>query len=280
MTSEQIINIYKYLGETPLEAINRLKVLLPEYGDKKLSYAGRLDPLAEGVLLLTTGQASVNKDEYLDLPKTYEVGILLGASTDTFDTLGLVTDPSAEDITYPKHIVATQAKEMIKKLLELPALPYPVYSSKPVNGKPLFQWAKEGRLSEIEIPLQPGKAKAIKYIGAQTISASMLHERIKKQIEKVNGDFRQKEILERWVTFFDFLSKNAVAEGSHGFQIITLKVECESGVYMRSLAHQFGVLLGLPALAFSIIRTSVGDYHISHSIRDSRFEAHPVDIDD
>ena len=103
-----IINIYKPAGFTPLEALEKLRTQKPELvgakavGDgspgasralrEKMTYAGRLDPLAEGVMLVVTGEDIARKDEFLNLAKTYEVEVLFGLATDTGDVLGLVTE--------------------------------------------------------------------------------------------------------------------------------------------------------------------------------------------
>ena len=59
---KQVLNIYKKAGETPLEAINRFRAANPEYRNVKITYAGRLDPLAEGVLILLAGDAVYEKE--------------------------------------------------------------------------------------------------------------------------------------------------------------------------------------------------------------------------
>ena len=84
-----ILNIYKKTGETPLETINRLRADKPEYQNAKITYAGRLDPLAKGALILLAGDAVYEKEKYLKLDKEYEAEILFGFETDTYDILGL-----------------------------------------------------------------------------------------------------------------------------------------------------------------------------------------------
>ena len=81
--------LYKNLGETPHEAILRYKKDHPEHKDLTMTYAGRLDPMAEGVLLVLSGDLVFEKDKFLDLPKNYEFEILWGFETDTLDLLGL-----------------------------------------------------------------------------------------------------------------------------------------------------------------------------------------------
>src|SRR3989344_64050 len=85
-----ILNLYKRLGETPRERLERLRLEKPLYENEVLSYAGRLDPMAEGVLLTLVGPENKRRDEYLNLSKEYVVDILFGFSTDTYDVLGKI----------------------------------------------------------------------------------------------------------------------------------------------------------------------------------------------
>ena len=89
---EKVIVLYKKEGETPLECINRAKEegVIPK--EEKATYAGRLDPMAEGLLIILTGESVHKKEEYLKLSKEYEVEVLLGVSSDTGDILGVIQD--------------------------------------------------------------------------------------------------------------------------------------------------------------------------------------------
>jgi tRNA pseudouridine(55) synthase len=89
---QPVITIYKKKGETPYEALMRLRLARPEYAALPLSYAGRLDPMAEGVLIVLVGEENKYREKYLDLEKTYKVQILFGIGTDTYDVLGKVID--------------------------------------------------------------------------------------------------------------------------------------------------------------------------------------------
>ena len=73
---DQTLTIYKNEGETPLECLERFRVEQPIYKDAVLSYAGRLDPMAEGVMLVLVDEENKNREKYLSLDKTYEVEIL------------------------------------------------------------------------------------------------------------------------------------------------------------------------------------------------------------
>src|SRR5690242_6674833 len=87
---EGIHALYKTLGETPLECIQRFKKENPEFEKVNMTYAGRLDPMAEGLLLVLSGELVKEKEKYLDLPKTYIVEVLWGVETDTLDILGIL----------------------------------------------------------------------------------------------------------------------------------------------------------------------------------------------
>ena len=106
----KVIIVNKRAGLTPLECINEIKKTKPEWAHLPLTYAGRLDPLATGVLVVLIGDECHKKDEYLNLPKEYLVTILFGFATDTYDLMGLVTEtkesfkmsaPSADQFSGP-----------------------------------------------------------------------------------------------------------------------------------------------------------------------------------
>src|SRR6267143_411770 len=85
-----VLALYKPQGLTPLEIIEQVRIKQPEYQKVKIGYAGRLDPLAHGVLLLTIGEENKNREKYLQLEKTYQFSVLFGFATDTFDYLGML----------------------------------------------------------------------------------------------------------------------------------------------------------------------------------------------
>lgn len=249
--NDKVINIYKKAGETPLDCINRLKNEDPNLRFLPMTYAGRLDPLAEGVLLILVGDECHKKDEYLNLSKVYEVDVLFGFSTDTYDVLGKVTK-IAKPFEKPLNVLSKTIPEFIGRIKQS----YPPYSSRTVNGKPLFTWAREGKLDEIDIPVHDVYIENIEIVGKSEITGKDLLNDIREKISKVIGDFRQIEILSIW--------DNELREKEEEkFQIIKLRISCGSGAYMRSIANDIGEKLRIPALAFKIVRTKVGEYGIN-----------------
>src|SRR6266481_5994392 len=196
----KVLPIYKPRGLTPLQTLNLLRVKFPEYKNAVLSYAGRLDPMAEGVLLVLIGETANKKEsreKYLGLDKEYEVEILLGIETDTYDILGKVTSKKLEAPDTEKF------SEKLEKYTGVFEQPYPPYSSKPVLGKPLFVWARENRLSEIHIPTKSVTIFDIKLLNISKISTQKILEEVIKDAHDVVGDFRQEEIKKTWQKSFE-----------------------------------------------------------------------------
>jgi tRNA pseudouridine(55) synthase len=277
---DKLINYYKKIGQTPLDCIKEIRRKNNKLENMPITYAGRLDPLAEGVLLLLVGDECQNKDEYLKLPKEYELTVLFGFSTDTYDLLGKVTSNNISSKTvFERSSPARQSlgaggdegggsrwetssntifdsiNTTIRKFTGQINQKYPPYSSRTVSGRPLFAWAREGKLNEIEIPTHKVIIDNIEIIREGNISGEEILEKVKVATEIVKGDFRQKEIFESWQKEIRDIEKEI-------FKTMTLKISSGSGFYARSLAHEIGQEIGVPALAYQIVRTKVGDYTI------------------
>ena len=143
----RFIKYNKEIGETPLEALNRLKAERPELNDIRLAYAGRLDPQASGELLILVGDECKNRDHYQGLDKTYTFDLLVGFSTDTGDIMGLI-----DKIDLTSTLKEQDLEQALLRFIGTVEQKFPIYSSQTVDGKPLWKWAKEGRVDEIKIP--------------------------------------------------------------------------------------------------------------------------------
>lgn len=250
---QPIITLYKNRGETPLECINRFKKENPEYEKDPMTYAGRLDPLAEGLLLVLVGEECKNNDKHLCSDKTYEVDILFGFSTDTYDLLGKVIDTTNTDKLSVYD--ADKLFEILKSFVGKFSQKYPPFSSKTINGKSLFNLFKSGELKDEEIPEKDVEIKSIDLLWGHKISKNELEKYIEESVSLVKGDFRQKEIIEIWKKE---LSNNEALI----FPVVSIEVSCTSGTYMRSLANEIGKKVGIPALALNIKRTKMGNFNI------------------
>ena len=247
-----IMPVFKRWGETPLQALGRLKETVPGLAGVPLSYAGRLDPLAEGVMLVLCGEANKERQAYLGLDKEYEFEVLFGLGTDTGDLLGLITGFSAERPVFSENNLFP----VLAALKGPQSFAYPAFSSKAVQGKPLFEWFKEGRMNEIQIPTIDVVIHGLELVGVSLVSAADVAEKTSLAASLVMGDFRQEQIL---ASLDDVLIKNSSMNPDASFQVAKIRLACTSGTYVRTLAPRIGAALGVPSLAYSIRRTRVGD---------------------
>ena len=133
---------------------------------------------------------------------------------------------------------------------------YPAYSSKTVGGKPLFMWAREGKLNKIKIPKHPVEIFNANFISRRTVSGEELLNTIISKISLVVGDFRQKEIIEKWK---EVLGHKQERE----FVIDTISMKVSSGFYVRQFAKDIAKTFGTIATTFHIKRTKIGDFDVS-----------------
>jgi tRNA U55 pseudouridine synthase TruB len=100
------IVLQKKRGETPLQVLEAWKKDYikehPDFVNVPMSYAGRLDPMAEGKLLVLIGDECKKQDTYTKLDKEYVVELVLDVKTDTGDVLGFPTLGAIREISTQK----------------------------------------------------------------------------------------------------------------------------------------------------------------------------------
>ena len=225
-----IIEFNKNIGESMNDVINRFKKEYFLKKEDKVSFAGRLDPLAFGKIILLTDSDKFKQDEFCNFNKIYTFSILQDFQTDTYDLMGLVTDYKIfNENIFEKEIFITQS--------------YPPYSSKTINvdGKmtKLWELAKQNILNEEKIPTKDVNIYYVKKINQQEIKGSELYDLICNFINRVNGNFRQKEILEKWKNIIDI---------DKIYKVSDYETKISSGGYVRSIANNMN------GVAFNICR--------------------------
>ncbi|OFK85202.1 MULTISPECIES: tRNA pseudouridine(55) synthase TruB [unclassified Eikenella] len=115
------------------------------YRAEKAGHTGVLDPLATGLLPICFGQATKFAQYLLDADKAYFATLRLGQATDTGDAEGSITVTSHTEISQAEFQVACQ--QHLGAHQQLP----PMYSALKHQGKPLYQYARQG----IDIQRQP-----------------------------------------------------------------------------------------------------------------------------
>lgn len=243
------IPFWKRAGETPLAALERFRKERALSEDVPLTYAGRLDPMAGGILLVLAGEEAKNRAAYLALPKEYRVAVLFGIATDSYDALGLVEE--VHPVARPE--VEVQAARILRSMQKRFLQAYPPYSSKPVNGTPLYQWAREGRIREVDIPKHEVEIYRADIERWESRSNADVLEFVRQRVRLVVGDFRQEEIVERWEASLGEMSRADLP-------LLWVRIACSSGTYMRGVAHDLGRAVGCGAIAYAIERIAVGPY--------------------
>ena len=134
-----IINVYKEKGFTSFDVVAKLRGILKT---KKIGHTGTLDPDAEGVLPVCIGRATKVCDILTDKDKVYEAVMLLGVETDTQDTSGEVLKEQSVEVS--EEAVREAVLSFVGEYAQVP----PMYSALKVNGKKLYELAREGKTVE------------------------------------------------------------------------------------------------------------------------------------
>lgn len=112
----------------------------------KMGHGGTLDPMATGVLILGVGSGTKSLSDFLGCTKSYETVVLFGKATDTYDTEGKVVARKGYE-----HITKEQVEEALAKFKGKIMQKPPIFSALKVNGKKLYEYAREGKEVPIEI---------------------------------------------------------------------------------------------------------------------------------
>lgn len=148
-----ILNVLKPPGMTSFDIVARVRGLLKQ---KKCGHSGTLDPMAMGVLPVFAGNATKAIEFMMDKDKLYRAELTLGISTDTQDSSGETLFERVVDCSDNDIINTINSFEGIG--MQLP----PMYSAIKVNGKKLYELAREG--VEIERNPRPIEIYSIKVI--------------------------------------------------------------------------------------------------------------------
>ena len=139
-----VINIYKIKGFTSHDVVAKLRGIMKQ---KKIGHTGTLDPDATGVLPVCLGSATKLCDMLTDKEKEYVAKVQLGVTTDTQDMTGTILSQKTVDVT--EETVIETLQSFVGYYEQIP----PMYSALKVNGKKLYELAREGK--EVERKARP-----------------------------------------------------------------------------------------------------------------------------
>lgn len=135
-----ILAVWKPEGWTSHDVVAKVRRIVKM---KRIGHTGTLDPMVTGVLPLCLGRATRVVEYVQERPKSYEAVLQLGIATDTEDLTGTVIESQAT-----VHVTEDVVRETLKQFTgEIEQVP-PMYSAVKVDGKRLYELAREGKTVE------------------------------------------------------------------------------------------------------------------------------------
>ncbi len=240
-----IVISYKKSGEVLAAQMRRIRREHDIAESVPMTYAGRLDPAAEGLMMYLVGDERHKKDEFLKKEKEYQFSILCGIQTDTADLLGCVIN--SREISQDEVVVL--AKNITKAIQGIHRLSIPSYSGYKVAGKALWTFARAGK----ETPAITKRMQVHSCVidNPAEIVFTEVVRKVEHLFDITEGDFRKKECLHSWHTLKEVKSPLA---------LISCTVHVSSGTYIRSLIEFLSKKYQIPLCAFHITRTKVGGF--------------------
>ncbi len=138
--------INKNTGSTSFNIISTLRKTL---NLKKIGFAGTLDPMASGLMILASGKATKFLDSFHLLNKIYEAQIELNKTSDTFDAEGIIKNKKVNKKPGKEEIIKLLEKKFTGIILQTP----PIFSAKKINGQKAYNLARKNQ----EVKLKPVK---------------------------------------------------------------------------------------------------------------------------
>ncbi len=199
-----VLVVNKEKGMTSFDVVNKISRILEM---RKVGHTGTLDPMAEGVLIVCLGKATKIVELLTAEDKEYIADAKLGIDTDTYDSEGTIL----KEVEVPDNL---PIEEVVNSYQKTYLQEVPIYSAVKVNGKKLYEYAREGK--QVECPKREVTIKEI-------------------------------ELLSKTKDSFKF------------------RVHVTKGCYIRSLIHDIGNTLGVPAIMTSLTRTKQGTVSIEEA---------------
>lgn len=125
----------------------------------KIGHGGTLDPIATGVLIIGVGSGTKQLQSFLNCTKTYEATVLFGAATDSYDATGKMLAKAPYDHV-TKQLVEDALSAFKGKIMQRP----PIYSALRIEGKRLYEYAREGKEIPREIRERPMEVKELEIV--------------------------------------------------------------------------------------------------------------------
>lgn len=231
-----LLIVDKPVGPTSHDVVARARRAL---GERRIGHTGTLDPAASGVLPLVVGRATRLARFLSSSDKEYAALVRLGVATETYDADGRAVGP-AHVGAWPSAADIDRALDAFRgEFLQRP----PIYSAKKIGGRPSYELARaqaraDGRLKPGAPDMEPCRAET--------------------GLEPVLVATHALDIVD-------------VDEG-----LVSLRIECSSGFYVRSLAHDLGERLGVGAHLAGLRRTRSADFTVADALALDELDRDPA----
>lgn len=252
--------------------VNKIKV--------KVGHGGTLDPLASGVMIIGLGSGTKQLLYYLtECRKTYTATALLGHSTTTGDSEGeIVTSNPVSHIT--KDLITKTANKFVGDIKQTP----PIFSALKMNGKPLYDYAREG------LPLpKPIKSRQVKVFGIKVHEEDSLRDdhgfgKLQSKLDE-NGEplehaLANNQTLNDTPLYFSqqFLDDSSISDEEkvtnkpnplkdgetlpENLPMFRITADVSSGTYIRSLVNDIGRAMDSSAYMVDLVRSKQSDWEL------------------
>lgn len=249
-----IIELWKDYGITSNEFARRYKLNNKDYVDS-VCYAGRLDPMASGKMILLTNKDTKNVNKYLDHEKLYNFDLIIGIDTKSHDCLSEI-NKITDEIKVDRDTLILKLQEFIKCYT---IQKYPIVSNYTIkhNGikKPLWWFYMNGYSKNIELPSKnvtifDSKINNIKDVPLNTLIELFINRIKLIDNEKTQNELKTSSIIKQWEN---------VVKGTFNLQLIVVNMELtvSSGFYIRQFCNDFGKYVNTGAIAFDITRLNI-----------------------
>lgn len=132
-----VLPLWKEKGMTSHDCVFKLRKILKT---KKVGHTGTLDPDVDGVLPICIGRATKVAEYITDQGKAYEAEVTIGHSTETEDASGAVVEVDASEKVVTRDQLLAVLENLTGEITQIP----PMYSAVKVNGKKLYEYARQG----------------------------------------------------------------------------------------------------------------------------------------
>jgi tRNA pseudouridine(55) synthase len=202
--------------------------------------------MACGVMQVLVGNECDHINKYFKSDKVYTFDVVVGVQTDTYDPMGLPVNTQvatpADIETIKNRLLSLSGTEIEQRL--------PVYSAYKIGHVPLWKLHRSGKLLQEDIPVKKRHIRELTLTPEpHRLSLNSYVQEIIPHISRVQGSFRQNEIIEAWRT-------HASESPDIELTVIPCSTTVSSGTYIRSIVND---LTGFPAHARNITRLTIID---------------------